>query len=373
MNTSIFHLLIQTNSPGELASWALPFAEEFKKLCPQSSITLLLTPCPYATGQEYTLARQSPWIDMVYMPRETIRLLFFTAWFQKTYAHGAVLSLGGDPFYSKLFGLKYRLPVFIYTERPMKAFFLAKKIFLKSEVGDLMYTRIAQRTFNTKDILAKYRLEPKRYCLFFCGSRRQHFLNFLPFMAEVVLEIKKRDPAFSALLHISPFISAQDIDYVCRNVDLSAFTIIKGDSLELMHISDLLITLPGTSTAEAMYMKLPQLVVVPLNRPDLIIFDGLLGIVGAMPYVGVLLKKLAIAILKQKKRLYALPNMIAHQEIVPELVDVVSVDSVSEAILGLFSDLDRLNHIKGQLSEMPAYPLTASQMGGVILGLKKNL
>ena len=46
------HLIIQANSPGEIAAWVFPIVQTFKKICPESIITLCLVPCQYASRNE---------------------------------------------------------------------------------------------------------------------------------------------------------------------------------------------------------------------------------------------------------------------------------------------------------------------------------
>ena len=54
--SSDFHLVIQTNSPGELSAWVQPLVASFKERCPYGYVTLCLVPCQYASGYEYNVA-----------------------------------------------------------------------------------------------------------------------------------------------------------------------------------------------------------------------------------------------------------------------------------------------------------------------------
>jgi hypothetical protein len=349
--SNLFNLFIQTNSPGELTSWVAPIVKTFKHLVPASKITILLTPCQYASGQEKAVAEAIDGVDEVFKPKGTIKKIFSLPWFKKINSKGAFLYLGGDPMYSQIFSLKYRLPCFAYTEHNKKPGFLFKKVFYKSIDGDLMAERINQLQIDKSVIIKKYNLDPNNeYCLFFCGSRKQHFINLLPFIASVVKIIKEKKTDFQPIVLVSPYISDDDLDSMKKTIDLSKVILLRGDSLELMSISKLLICLPGTSTAEAMYLNLPMLVLIPLNRPDLIILDGVAGLIGNIPVLGTMIKKFLLFLLKLKKRLYALPNMLAKKEIVPEIAGVLEEDKIAELIIDYFYSDQKLEKMRSELA-----------------------
>lgn len=365
-NINNFTLLIQANSPGEIANWAIPFAKLFRIEVPDSTIILVITPCQYRSKNEKEVALKSQAFDQVYNPKETFKLLFSWPWLKKKYAKGAVLSLGGDPFYSKLFGFKYRLPVFVYTERKKFKSFFIKDVFSKKEIGDLMFEKIKQikNSLDRNSILKKYQLPDQKYCLFFAGSRPQHFKALVPYYAEAAQIIKAKHKDFNVILQISPFITDELLAEVKKEVNLDAFIVLKGDSLELMHISSLLLTIPSTSTSEAMYLGLPMVVILPTNRPDLIIFDGLLGLIGNLPILGFILKKIVITILARvaKNRFFALPNMIAQKEIVPEIKGDLHTPFVAGKLENLFYDEAALQKIKTGLAAIPFNENTALAM-----------
>ncbi|MCP4049123.1 MAG: hypothetical protein GY730_00220, partial [bacterium] len=196
----------------------------------------------------------------------------------------------------------------------------------------------------------KYGLENRKYCLFFCGSRKQHFMNLIPLMRDAVNLIKSEDKNFSPVLLVSPFISDQDFKAAGDEFDLSDFIVLRGDSLELMSISDFLVTIPGTNNAEAMYMNLPMLVFLPLNRPELIILDGVAGLIGNLPFAGRIIKTIIVMIMAKRKMYYSLPNRVAGKGIVPEIIGVVDAEIIAKEICKYYYDKDQLKKIKKNLS-----------------------
>jgi hypothetical protein len=59
-------LLILSNGPGEVATWVRPVVQCLREQFPDAStlrISLVLSPCPHATGQELAIARRFAGID----------------------------------------------------------------------------------------------------------------------------------------------------------------------------------------------------------------------------------------------------------------------------------------------------------------------
>ena len=115
-NTNKLHLIIQTNSPGELSSWVSPIVAQFKETAPEIFITLCLVPCQYASGNEFNSAKKNLQINEVYKPYETVKICFNLKKINLKSNVGIILCLGGDPFYTKLLKHRTKFKAFIYTE-----------------------------------------------------------------------------------------------------------------------------------------------------------------------------------------------------------------------------------------------------------------
>ncbi len=364
-----FTLHIQTNSPGEVSSWVYAITQTMSTMAPDCTIKVYLTPCQYASGQEHDLLTTYPNVTHVYTPKETISFLRSWPIRQALDSPGAVLFLGGDPNYARLLGLKLKLPVFGYTETQHRHWWGFKKLWNKHDDGDLMASKIH---FFSKEPTSTILTPP--YCLFFSGSRPQHTEHLLPFFAKVTQLIQKKDPHFRAIAKISPFITAEFLQKLQKKHDLSSLKITTESTLPLISRARLLVTIPGTNTAEAMYLHTPMIVMVQLSHPEVIIFDGILGLMGTIPYLGIGLKKLAIAILKRKKRFYSIPNRLANKELVPEIVDVITEEHAAAAILDLYTNQKRLNLMANTLKEhCTPTNHTAEIMCHELLNYNKNI
>ncbi len=339
-NTSSFTLYIQTNSPGELTSWTGPIVKRFKELRPDSRVVILLTPCQYASGNEVEIAKKIPGVDQVHSPSQTIGKLLSFPLIQKQ--PGVILFLGGDPMYSQLFGLKYKIPAFAYTEHKRKPGLLFKKVFYKHVDGDLMGARVLE-----------YQKPPEPqdpYCLFMAGSRPQHFFNLVPFYSEIATILKQKIPDFKSILLVSPFIKDSDLVRL-HNVPLE-FEVLRGQSLDFISNARFVVTIPGTNTAEAMYLRTPMLVLVPTHRPEFLILDGLGGLIGNLPLIGKWIKTGIVAYLKTRIAFFSHPNRLMQKRIVPELVGKFSADQVADTIQHYYQNDAKLKEIRSGLEQI---------------------
>jgi len=334
-----FHFLIQTNSPGELTAWVAPILARIKHHHANVETWIFLTPCQYASGQEEAMAELLPTVTKVFSAAETLRHflqpgLIFTP--SNEDRKGAVLFLGGDPLYTRLLSLKYKLPAYGYSHNNKSLGWRITSIRQK-EIGDLMAASV--QGFLDKN--PKSPPDDTQRITFFSGSRPGHFSAYFPLLAQTLWLIYEQQPEVMLQIQLSRFIDPTLRHHLLNQNPLPPSAVLTPASagLSTMASSNILVTVPGTNTAEAMYLGVPMIVSVPLNWPHLIIFDGLLGLLGKIPGLGTLLKKLVIAFLKHKKRFYALPNMKANAAIVPEYVEVVVPETLATRVLARINDI----------------------------------
>lgn len=309
---------IFANGPGEISNWVLPVCHAISRFRPDTRVVVLLLKCRFATGNEYEIVKGFPNVESVYHPHETMRILFQPGYGPEIRKHAVVLYLGGDPFYTLWFSKRHGLEAVAFSERPLSKRF--KRVFLRQDDGDLMYdsSLLSMRPRNA--ILKDYGLEDREYCCFLPGSRVHHFEYLVIFYRDAVRYIQARHPEFRAILVVSPFISDDVLKKAAEEVDLSMFQVIRGNSRELISISKLMVTMPGTNTAESMYMGTPAMMFAPLNWPKRLIYEGIAGLLSKMPLLGIYFAKLAIWAWLRRQSLFSIPNILAGREIIPEFV-----------------------------------------------------
>ena len=158
--------------------------------------------------------------------------------------------------YTKRLQFRLNIPTLVYSERAELSGMTVS--LTKSQNGDLIYDRAQQlQSLNKEELYKKYDLlKETKYCLFFTGSRPKHFKYAFPFMNKVIDNLPQSFP-MTPLLVLSPFINDSEKEKAFKKAKSANIPCLTGDSLELMSISHFLVTLPGTNTAEALYMNLP--------------------------------------------------------------------------------------------------------------------
>jgi len=216
--TNNFHLILQTNSPGELASWVTPIAKYCKQKHPSTFITLCLAPCQYASGYEYKAIKSIPEIDEVLKPDQTIKVCFGLKKLIKRSNQGAILCLGGDPLYTQLLKFKTSYSANIYTEHKNKPGLFFDNIFYKHQIGDLMQARVHNYLTIHQDIYKKYNLEKKDYVLFFPSSRTKHFVVFSEICLELAYSLIQKEPSTDIIMPIAATIPNKQRDDFKRKI-----------------------------------------------------------------------------------------------------------------------------------------------------------
>ncbi|OZH51599.1 lipid-A-disaccharide synthase [Hydrocoleum sp. CS-953] len=112
-------IVILSNGPGELITWVRPVVQQLRQQANiDMRISVILSPCPHATGKEVAIARSYPEVDRV-QPAEyfwQFLLMGKTAENWHWYPQGVVLFLGGDQFFTVMVGKRLGYRTVIYAE-----------------------------------------------------------------------------------------------------------------------------------------------------------------------------------------------------------------------------------------------------------------
>jgi hypothetical protein len=115
-------LLILSNGPGELATWVRPvlraLGAKLGQARSQVRISLVLSPCPNATGREVAIAQRYPELDRIQAAEHFFPFLLWgkTAENWDWGDRGVVLFLGGDQFYPVVIGKRLGYRTVLYGE-----------------------------------------------------------------------------------------------------------------------------------------------------------------------------------------------------------------------------------------------------------------
>lgn len=117
-----FDILILSNGPGEVTTWVRPVVRALRqKLGDERShvrISVVLSPCPNASGKEADIVRSYPEVDRVQAAEHFWQFLLW----EKTHenwdwrSQGVVVFLGGDQFFSVVIGKRLGYHTVVYAE-----------------------------------------------------------------------------------------------------------------------------------------------------------------------------------------------------------------------------------------------------------------
>ncbi|MDX2216570.1 MAG: lipid-A-disaccharide synthase [Oculatellaceae cyanobacterium bins.114] len=115
-------VLILSNGPGEVTTWVRPVVKALRKQLgndrTQVRLSLVLSPCPNASGKEVAIAQTYPELDRIQAAEHFFPFLLWgkTAANWEWSDRGVVLFLGGDQFYTVLIGKRLGYRTVTYGE-----------------------------------------------------------------------------------------------------------------------------------------------------------------------------------------------------------------------------------------------------------------
>ncbi|MGB3207065.1 MAG: lipid-A-disaccharide synthase [Crinalium sp.] len=115
-------LLILSNGPGELATWVRPVVKALRQQLGNERshirISVVLSPCPNASGKEVAIAQSYPEVDRVQGAEDFLPFLLSgkTAENWEWRDRGVVVFLGGDQFFPVVIGKRLSYRTVIYAE-----------------------------------------------------------------------------------------------------------------------------------------------------------------------------------------------------------------------------------------------------------------
>jgi len=134
--------------------------------------------------------------------------------------------------------------------------------------------------------------------------------------------------------------------------------------------SDVVMTIPGSNTAELAALGVPMVVAVPLDRLEEMPLEGLPGLLGNVPVLGRALRRRAIEGLIRKLPFASWPNRKAGREVVPELVKRgLTPQDMAQAVLRLLDDEPGRQRMAEELRQLMGEPGAARRIAAACLAL----
>lgn len=240
-------------------------------------------------------------------------------------------------------------------------------------VGDLVLDGIQLDALEPQRVKSPSRTE--FLVTFFPGSRKVEMTHMLPFYLRVAELTQERIPNARFALALSPFVSLKELAWVLEPKKLvleSSFghllqtqdeatiqtnrgallSVKQGSQYQLMKQSDCIVTIPGTKSGEAGILEKPMIVVLPTNKLDVIPYPGIFDLFGKIPVAGPALKRALGKRILSRLGFLAQPNILAGEEIVPEVVARLTPEGIRDSLVDLLLDEPRRAAISRKLREL---------------------
>lgn len=392
-------IVMTVNGPGEVASWLTPLAAEIKRVRPDIRICAAVVPCVFSSGSETAVIRALPSVDAACSIDQTMAMIFrnrLPEGFRRG-TGGMVMHLGGDSIFTVLLARRLGLPCLAYVERPISLQGFYDRVFYSGfeRVDD---RRIGSRGKVVGEMIVDAALarSPARQpgrggrvtVGLFPGSREFMVKHMLPFYAVMAERMAAARGDLDFVIARSDFMP---LDYFAGIPDVADGREIEGVNVrmvseggqhfmvtpagvrmrltgagEVAALSSVVVTLPGTNTAELGAMGVPMVMLLPTWSAELSPLPGLAGHLGRLPVVGRRIKRAVGEATVRSMRFFSHPNRRAGRAVVPELVGQITAAQVADAALDILAT--DTGPLEAELRSIMGGPGAARRLAGELVG-----
>jgi hypothetical protein len=397
-------LALTANGPGEFAGWVRPLLSALYERAPDLDVRVFCVPDDYASGYEAAYVRR-------YFPRATaypvadyLRFALGRPLAGLPARADRVQYLGGDLMHAarlhdRLGGIAsaYKFSRKRYAERFARVFAVdeanrrqllgwgvpAERIAI---VGNLAIDGAlgeAEGRFGDPDSDAA-----REGILLMPGSRKHEIAQMLPMFVRVAVQLRRRLPGVPLAFARSPFTTDDELaralalggvreayGYPAELEPGGAAILAGGERFPLVAAAmraarhaRLAIAIPGTKVIELAVLGVPTIATMPMNRPELVVINGVLQYAGRIPLLGTPLKRAAIAAGIKRFRYVAQPNTDAGRELDPEIRGTLLPSRIAHVAAERFADTAWLAETSAALRTLyAAHAGAAGRMAGALL------
>lgn len=413
-------VLILSNGPGELATWVLPVVRRLRKQLGDDRasvrISIVLSPCPNASGKEAEIAQSYLEVDRVQAAKHFFPFLMWgkTAENWDWRDRGVVLFLGGDQFFTLVIGKRLGYRTVVYAEwearwqqwidkfgvmKPEIVAGVPQKYANKfSVVGDLMAeVEVGNGDWGSSNSQFSTSDSQTELIGILPGSKPAKLAQGVPFGLAIAQRIHSQRPQTRFVIPVAPTV---DLPTLARFADPQQNPIIekiggataklildpaqgypffktatgvrvelwtKTPAYDLLSQCSLCLTTVGANTAELGALAIPMIVLIPTQQLDAMrTWDGLPGLLANLPLLGTGFAKVINWLALRKLGLLAWPNIWAQQPIVPELVGKLQPSEVAELALDYLQNPEKLQQMRYSLRSVRGQPGAAQKLATLV-------
>lgn len=407
-------ILILSNGPGEITTWVRPVVKALRQQLGKDSpqqvrISLILSPCPNASGKEVEIAQSYPEIDRVQAAQHFFPFLLTgkTAANWDWYDRGVVVFLGGDQVFPLIIGRRLGYRTVIYGEWETRWHrWIDRFGVMKPDLIDRMPPQYRHKAAVVGDLMA----EVGRWgdggmesggaggialIGLLPGSKAAKLAQGVPMSLAIAEEIQKVLPGVKFVIPVAPTLDVKTLAkfadpeqnpvsqyfrsgtahlqqageqwYLETDRGLSIALRTDFPAYDLLAQCDLCVTTVGANTAELGSLAVPMIVLIPTQQLDAMrAWDGIPGLLVNLPGVGSMMAKLINGWFLQKKRLLAWPNIWAGEEIVPERIGNLQPQTIAQEVLDYLNHPEQLDQMRDRLRQVRGESGAADRLAAMV-------
>lgn len=419
-------ILILSNGPGEVTTWVRPLVRALRQHedAPADRwasralirISVVLSPCPNATGQEAQIAQSYPEVDRVQGAEHFFPFLVWgkTAENWDWHDQGVVVFLGGDQFFPVIVGRRLGYRTVVYAEwearwpRWLDRFGVMHPQLVAEAppeyahkltvVGDLMADVAGGEAREDKKALENPHPPKIELIGLLPGSKAAKLTQGVPLCLAIAQHLHALRPQTRFVIPVAPTV---DLATLARFADPAQNLLIRSlgwaeaelvmptstderpflktasglsvelwqefPAHELLVQCHLCITTVGANTAELGALAVPMLVLLPTQQLDAMrSWDGVPGLLARLPGVGSGFAKIINGLILRQGRLFAWPNIWAKAEIVPELVGKLQPEAIAQLALNYLEQPEQLAQMRDRLRQVRGQPGAAQKLAQLV-------
>ncbi len=409
-------ILILSNGPGEVSTWVRPVVKALRQQMgtdrSQLRISLVLSPCPNASGKEVAIAQSYPEIDRVQAAAHFLPFLLRgkTADQWDWRDRGVVLFLGGDQFFPVIIGKRLGYRIVIYGEWETRWHRWVDRFgVMKRELVDRVSPQYQEKMAVVGDLMADVEgetdVEPRQteetqngkeqLIGVLPGSKPAKLAQGVPLVLAIAQKVKAARPHVQFGLPVAPTLDLETLTKFANpdknpvsqyfggveaqlkwlegsphlvtetGVQIELWT--KFPAHSLLRQCDLCLTTIGANTAELGSLAVPMIVLLPTQQLDAMrAWDGIPGLLVNLPGVGSLLAKLINGWFIRKSRLLAWPNIWAGAAIVPERIGNLNPNQIADEVIDFLDYPEKLKQMRDRLRQVRGQAGAATRLAAIV-------
>ncbi|MGM3305534.1 lipid-A-disaccharide synthase [Anabaena sp. WFMT] len=391
-------ILILSNGPGEVTTWVRPVVKALREQLGDDRdvvrISVILSPCPHASGKERAIALSYPEVDRVQAASHFWQFLLWgkTAESWDWRSKGVVVFLGGDQIFPIIIGKKLGYKTVVYAEWEARWHNLIDRFgVMKAKVvenvspkyahkftvvGDLMLEAAEQDHLKSEVKNPQSKIE---MIGILPGSKAAKLTQGVPLTLAIAEYIHTKRPQTKFVIPVAPTLDLQTLASFANpqknpfieifgansaaliipeqgqpilktETDLTVELYQENPAYKLLSQCSICLTTVGANTAELGALGVPMIVLLPTQQMDSMrSWDGLPGLLANLPGVGTNFAKLINWFFLKRIGLLSWPNIWAQEEIVPELLGKLKPQEVGEMVLDFLENPEKLEAMRDKL------------------------